>query len=101
MRSRSKPCQQGERHNSVMGCCYGKNGLSALVDRATSGKKHEGSGKKKYLPQPSLDASSSQTLRGLPEQRPEFTDEQKRIVLESWNVIQKDIARVGVVMFVG
>lgn len=84
---------------SVMGCCYCKNGLSVLVQRASGGQRSLH--KKKYLPQHSVDGSSSQTLRGLPEQRPDFTDEQKKIVLESWKVIQKDIARVGVVMFMG
>lgn len=30
---------------------------------------------------------------------PVFTEEQKKVVLESWQFIQEDIAKVGVVMF--
>ncbi|XP_076442802.1 neuroglobin-like [Babylonia areolata] len=47
------------------------------------------------------DEAYSQILRGLPEERPQLTARQKEIVMESWEVIQRDISRVGVVMFMG
>ncbi|KAL8613606.1 hypothetical protein ACOMHN_022025 [Nucella lapillus] len=81
---------------SIMGCCNTKS-MTSCGEGVCD---HEG-GSRKYLPQISLDGSSSQILRGLPEERPDFTSHQKQIVRESWGVIQKDISRVGVVMFMG
>lgn len=89
---------------NIMGCCNAKtlNDCGSAGEGSYKSKNTpEGGAKKPYLPRYSLDGSSSQTLRGLPEERPEFTNQQKKIVLESWKVIQKDISRVGVVMFIG
>jgi len=43
----------------------------------------------------------SMILDGRPkfENRPEITDEHKRIVKETWGIIKLDISRVGVVLF--
>ena len=89
---------------NIMGCCNAKTLRECPPGGENGGYKQRGrpeGGSKNYLPSPSLDGSSSQTLRGLPEERPAFTAHQKQVVLESWKVIQKDISRVGVVMFMG
>lgn len=43
----------------------------------------------------------SMILDGRPnfENRPEITDEHKRIVKETWSIIKLDISRIGVVLF--
>lgn len=63
-------------------------------------RKGEGA-QRNYLPKFSVDGSSSQSLRGLPDERPAFTSRQKKIVRESWEIIQKDISKVGIIMFIG
>ena len=88
---------------NIMGCSNTKtlNDCTASDGSYKPKNPPEGGSKKSYLTRYSLDGSSSQTLRGLPEERPEFTCQQKKIVLDSWKVIQRDISRVGVVMFIG
>ncbi|XP_041351734.1 non-symbiotic hemoglobin-like [Gigantopelta aegis] len=54
---------------------------------------------RKYLPVDNADDLYVQKLRGLPNSRPEFTEMQKELVLESWKIVQQDISRVGVVLF--
>ncbi|XP_025105346.1 non-symbiotic hemoglobin 1-like isoform X1 [Pomacea canaliculata] len=84
--------------DSSMGCCQGKRLFCPFHEK----KCHE-STRKVYLPASSADYTSSScpAPRFCPENRPDFTEEQKRIVVESWKIIQQDIAKVGVVMFVG
>ncbi|XP_046381363.1 non-symbiotic hemoglobin 1-like [Haliotis rufescens] len=80
----------------MMGCFNSKK-LKSMTIRSDS-KRSRGSGKK-YLPQDTGEGQAVPSPRGLPEERPEFTERQKEIVLDTWQIIQKDIARVGVVMF--
>ncbi|KAL8585138.1 hypothetical protein ACOMHN_013154 [Nucella lapillus] len=94
---------QGAPFRAIMGCCNAKSLRDSGDDPPANPRPRAPSEgcPKKYLDKCSLDGSSSQTLRGLPEERPEFTEQQKKVVMESWRVIQKDIEHVGVVMFVG
>jgi len=41
----------------------------------------------------------SSNMRGLPLSRPELPPHSQAVVIESWEIIKKDIERVGVVMF--
>ena len=34
-------------------------------------------------------------------ERPPFTDEQKKLVTKTWQILHDDMAKVGVVMFIG
>ncbi|XP_076464350.1 uncharacterized protein LOC143296358 [Babylonia areolata] len=93
---------QGAPFRAIMGCCHTKSLTDGQEDPPSSRPRSSSKGgPRTYLHKYSVDGSSSQTLRGLPEERPEFTEHQKKVVLDSWRVIQKDIAHVGVVMFVG
>lgn len=65
--------------------------------------------RKKYLQQTN---GSSHGVNGASEQPacpsieeprvelPEFTDRQKHLVTETWRIVQEDMARVGVIMFI-
>lgn len=79
----------------MMGCFNSKKLKSAAV--RSESKRSRGSGKR-YLPQEGDNQSPVPSPRRLPE-RPDFTDRQKELVLDTWKSIQEDIAKVGVVMF--
>ena len=66
--------------------------------------------RKKYLPQknggstnvngcPGNDDASCE-IQEVEEELPVFTDRQKELVTETWRVVQEDMAKVGVVMFI-
>ena len=66
--------------------------------------------RKKYLPakngnSPAVNgcAGSTETpceIEEVEEELPPFTDRQKELVTETWRVVQEDMARVGVIMFI-
>lgn len=67
------------------------------------------SSRKKYLPQtngssPAVNGGSEEpSCPSIEEQQvelPEFTDRQKELVTETWRIVQEDMAKVGVVMFI-
>ena len=58
-------------------------------------------GKKVYLKNEEGEGMLSSSMRGLPIDRPELPEHSQEIVVQSWDVIKKDIERVGVVMFMG
>lgn len=65
-----------------------------------------GSSKKKYLPGPA-NGTSCNGHEGQPtiedkaaQELPPFTDRQRELVVETWKVVQADISRVGVNMFI-
>lgn len=76
-----------------------KRGLTlATVERNSS--------RKKYLPangpsSPNNADNDAATIEDKTAQElPPFTDRQRELVVESWNVVKEDIARVGVNMFI-
>ncbi|KAK3597356.1 hypothetical protein CHS0354_034600 [Potamilus streckersoni] len=77
-----------------MGCLYSKNRKEALRKNKTVTT----NSKKKYLTQ-NLQTKDNVQCNGIPQNFPEITEEQKRLIMESWNIIQTDMAKVGVVMF--
>ena len=79
----------------MMGCFSSKK----LKTFSPKKEKRLKASERKYLPVDNVDDVYVQKLRGLPNARPEFTDAQKELVLESWKTVQQDISRVGVVMF--
>ncbi|KAK0042286.1 neuroglobin, partial [Biomphalaria pfeifferi] len=54
-----------------------------------------------YLCNQEGEEMSSGAMRGVPEVKPVLTAETREIILASWEIIKKDIERVGVVMFMG
>lgn len=54
---------------------------------------------KNYLKQNNEQNDSPSNGRCHSEPFPEFTDRQKQLVLDSWKIIQEDMSKVGVVMF--
>ncbi|KAK7493434.1 hypothetical protein BaRGS_00015334 [Batillaria attramentaria] len=63
------------------------------------------SSKKRYLPSPNGTPCNGHD--GTPaiedkaaQELPPFTDRQRELVVETWKVVQEDIARVGVKMFI-
>lgn len=80
-----------------MGCIYAKRRKEAL--RKGLDITSNSSRKKTYLKTTNQSDGSPQPHRGISEPTPEFTDRQKELVIETWGIIQDDMARVGVVMF--
>ncbi|XP_060071947.1 uncharacterized protein LOC132551816 [Ylistrum balloti] len=80
-----------------MGCIYAKRRKEALrkgLDITSNSHR-----KKTYLKNVNQCDGSPQQSRGLTEPAPEFTDRQRELVVQTWGIIQEDMARVGVVMF--
>lgn len=76
-----------------MGCLYSKSRKEALRNNLNITVQS----KQKYLSPQTNDVTDDEN-RKKPD-RPEFTDHQKELVLESWRLIKEDMARVGVEMF--
>lgn len=75
-----------------MGSYYSKN--RKLKERKVSSKVQPS--------EPSHSVIISEASHGLPESNNVanyITDKQKELVLETWNIVQSNMARVGVVMF--
>lgn len=80
-----------------MGCINAKRRKEALR-RGLDVTSNANSKKKQYLkPFNTIDGSPEEPLEA--ENIPELTDRQIELVLETWNVIQKDMSKVGVIMF--
>ncbi|CAG5127650.1 unnamed protein product [Candidula unifasciata] len=54
-----------------------------------------------YLCNDEGEEMSSASMRGIPEIRPPLSSDCQHIVVTSWEIIKKDIERVGVVLFMG
>lgn len=57
--------------------------------------------KRIYLCNDEGEEMSSASMRGIPEIRPALSAKCQHIVVSSWEIIKRDIERVGVVMFMG
>uniref|UniRef100_A0A0B6Z8Y6 Globin n=1 Tax=Arion vulgaris TaxID=1028688 RepID=A0A0B6Z8Y6_9EUPU len=57
--------------------------------------------KRIYLCNEEGEEQSSSNMRGIPGTRPPLSAECQEIVLQSWEIIKRDIEKVGVVMFMG
>ncbi|XP_012939902.1 neuroglobin [Aplysia californica] len=57
--------------------------------------------KRIYLCNEEGEEMSSSSMRGLPMSRPDLPAQSREIVVQSWEIIKRDIERVGVVMFMG
>ena len=79
-----------------MGCDISKKPTErTYVSTAVS----TGGGSDPNAQQTSAQERKQSHLSRLPDQRPEISDKQKKVIMESWTILQEDIAKVGVVMF--
>ncbi|PVD26435.1 hypothetical protein C0Q70_14112 [Pomacea canaliculata] len=96
MRDFRRSCRGTATEDSIMGqrkslCC-------------TFLEKKRGESTVKAFPPPSrifFRSSSRSTPRFRPENRPKLTEEEKRILTESWEIIVHDVEKIGVVTFFG
>ncbi|CAL1533850.1 unnamed protein product [Lymnaea stagnalis] len=72
-----------------------------LTEKFGFAEKMKEKNKRIYLCNDEGEEMSSSSMRGIPDTRPVLSAECQVIVLESWDIIKKDIERVGVVMFMG
>ncbi|KAI8788566.1 neuroglobin [Biomphalaria glabrata] len=82
-------------------------GQASKLDKMKAGEK--ASHRKKYLPQtngssPAVNGMSpDNSCPSIEEQQvelPSFTERQKELVTDTWRVVQEDMAKVGVVIFI-
>ena len=76
-----------------MGCLYSKRRKEALRKNLNVSSQT----KLKYLPADTEENTINPDTNE--NNKPEFTERQKELVIDSWKIVQEDMARVGVQMF--
>lgn len=75
-----------------MGCVYSKNPKDVICKNTTLNSQR----RQKYLPDTNLNEHDNDRTAKI--NLPEFTDDQKKLVVESWKEIQEDMDKIGVQM---